>query len=148
VIARVNSPLELLPLRGLCKESEIFDRITGCAGLQDKQGRRAAHPVLSIPLSCRNSFFSVNDPNVVIQAVKPADSGEGYIIRLHEIAGKAAQATLASPFFQGARAQMADLMEQPGSELPVSGEQLTVPVPPNAVLTVLFHPASAVAKIR
>ncbi|MDQ0877339.1 alpha-mannosidase [Paenibacillus sp. V4I3] len=33
------------------------------------------------------SLFSVNAPNVCIDAVKPAEEGEGFIVRLHEYAG-------------------------------------------------------------
>ena len=42
------------------------------------------------------SLASVTPSNVVIQAVKRAESGEGLSIRLREVAGKKAQATVTS----------------------------------------------------
>jgi hypothetical protein len=51
--------------------------------------------------SATGSFFEVDQPNVIIQAVKMAEDGEGMIIRLREIAGAAAEVLLTSPLFRG-----------------------------------------------
>jgi alpha-mannosidase len=47
------------------------------------------------------SFFEVDRPHVIIQAVKMAEDGDGMIIRLREIAGRGDNVFLTSPLFRG-----------------------------------------------
>ena len=88
------------------------------------------------------SLFSVDNPDVVIQTVKRAQNGDGYIVRLHEIAGKNADIVLQSEFLEGATAQLTDLLERSGDALSVKGDQVKVKVAANSLTTLMFVPGN------
>jgi alpha-mannosidase len=72
------------------------------------------------PLPARRSFVSVDDPGFVVETVKRADDGEGFVLRGYEALGAARTVRLetALPF---ARATRTDLLERddPAGVLPV-----------------------------
>jgi alpha-mannosidase len=75
--------------------------------------------------------------------MKKTEDGDGLLVRFYEWAGKSGSVTLTLP--QGiASATLANLMEKPeGSALPVSGgRQVTVPVAPFQIQTVIVHYAA------
>jgi alpha-mannosidase len=84
------------------------------------------------------SFFKVDNPNVIIQAVKMAEDGDGMIIRLREIAGLTGELHLSSPFFrgQGVSAWLTDLAERNEVLARVSESGVTIPVSAFGIQTV------------
>jgi alpha-mannosidase len=90
-----------------------------------------------------HSLASVDQPNVVVQAVKRAHDGQpGLTVRLLEVAGKDGRATLRLPFKVG-KATLADATERPQSALAVRGNQFTVPYEGHGIVTVLVQPELA-----
>ena len=84
------------------------------------------------------SFFEVDNPNVLIQTVKMAEDGDGMIIRLREIAGRAAEVHLSSPFFRehGFSAWLTDLAERNEVSARLSEPGVTIPVSAFGIQTV------------
>jgi alpha-mannosidase len=82
------------------------------------------------------SFVSVDNPNVVLTAVKKAEDADGLIFRFYEWAGKTGSVRIGVP--SGARsATSTNLMEIPErSSLSVSSNQVEVPVHPFEIVTV------------
>ncbi len=84
-----------------------------------------------------HSFVSLDNPNVVLSAVKKAEDAHALIFRMYEWAGKPTKVKLHVP----AGAQYAiktNLMEDPlpGAEhLPMSDNTITVPIQPYEILT-------------
>lgn len=85
----------------------------------------------------QESFMSVKPENVVIQTVKKAESGEGYIIRLRETAGKSVKAAIILPAKRFTSAWTCNLVEDPGNKLKIAGDVVTVDVPANGLATVM-----------
>lgn len=89
-------------------------------------------PAKNVP----TSLVSVSAENVNVQAVKQAESGEGLIIRLRELAGKATPVTLALPKGLFKEAWSCTLVEDAQSRLKLSGGKVTITVPANGLATV------------
>ena len=87
--------------------------------------------------------MSVENPNVVLTAVKKAEDSDALIFRMYEWAGQAGEVRLHLP--AGASgATMTNLMEKTeGSALTLSGNTLTAPITPFQILTlqVNYSPA-------
>ena len=90
------------------------------------------------------SFFEVDQPNVIIQAVKMAEDGKGMIIRLREIAGAGTAVLLSSPLFRGqaVSAWITDPVERNEASVRVSETGISIPVRAFGIQTV------RVAKLR
>jgi len=71
------------------------------------------------------SLCTIDAPNVALVTLKPADDGEGWILRLLETNGEATAATLtlARPLVA---AWAANLLEEPGRAWPVSGSTVSL----------------------
>ncbi len=82
------------------------------------------------------SFLSTDAKNVVVTAVKKAETNDALIVRFYEWAGKGGDVTLAVP--TGATgASVVNLMEKPeGAALKVTENHVTVPVTPFQIQTV------------
>ena len=91
------------------------------------------------------SFVSVENPNVVLTAIKKAEDSNALIVRMVEWAGQGGEVKLHLP--SGATtATVTNLMEKPeGSPLTFSGNTLTAPIKPYEILTlqVNYTPAPA-----
>jgi len=83
------------------------------------------------------SLCSVNQSNVIIQAVKQAESGEGLIIRLREVAGTTTQATVTLPAGRFKQAWACNLVEDPKSKLTIEENKVNVTVAANGLATIL-----------
>ena len=83
-----------------------------------------------------HSFAGVAADNVVVTAIKKAETGDALIVRFYEWAGRGGDVTLTVP--PGATAAaVVNLMEKPeGSALAVTGNHVTVPVTPFQIQTV------------
>jgi alpha-mannosidase len=93
-----------------------------------------------------HSFVGIDGDNVVLTAIKKAEDADGLLFRFFEWEGKAGNVTLHVP--EGATsATLTNLMETPeGSPLPVTNNQVTVPITPFEIQTVRVDYPSTVAK--
>jgi alpha-mannosidase len=84
------------------------------------------------------SFFQVDRANVLIQAVKMAEDGEGLVIRLREIAGADTEVLLSSSLSQGKAlsAWLADMGEKNEASAQVSDAGVAVPMKAYGIQTV------------
>jgi hypothetical protein len=84
------------------------------------------------------SFFQVNRANVIIQAVKMAEDGEGLIVRLREIAGVDTECLLSSSLFQGqdCSAWLTDMVEKNEISAQTSKAGVEVPLKAYGIQTV------------
>ena len=103
-------------------------------------GQSVRNPLLAVAShqpSTHQPFtpISVSPSNVVIQAVKRAESGEGTIIRLRELSGRDTRATLNGRFTQ---AWSCNLVEDIQSALEVNHGKVEIPVHANGLATILF----------
>jgi alpha-mannosidase len=96
-----------------------------------------AHPG-SLPTS--KGFVEVLTPNVILAAIKKAEDGDGVIVRLYEVEGKAtdARVRLADVVKPGSPAAEVDLMERAlgTNTAQMDGDVLTVHVPAYGIATV------------
>jgi alpha-mannosidase len=96
-------------------------------------------------LPVRHSFFSTDDRNVVVTAVKKAEDRNALIVRFYEWAGEDGQVHLHVP--GGAQsASLANLLEQKdGQPLQIANfDTVTVPVHPYQIVTVnIDYPSTA-----
>ena len=93
-------------------------------------------------LAPEHSFVGVPEDNVIVSAVKKAEDQNAWIIRLYEWAGKAGETTIKLP--PGAEsASETDLMEKPISSVPVSNNEIKVPIKPYEIKTLEVHFAGA-----
>ena len=72
------------------------------------------------------SFFSLDQSNVRIVAVKMAEDGDGYIVRLQEILGKDTEVKFSCPVLACLKAQETNLVEENLHKLSVKGNVITV----------------------
>jgi alpha-mannosidase len=75
------------------------------------------------------SFLEVDSPNIIVQAVKMAEDGNGLIVRLRESAGRKTEARLRGFFLEGpgVAAELVDTEWSDGTPLEVmNGEAVTV----------------------
>jgi len=88
------------------------------------------------------SFLKVSAPNVIIQAIKPAENGEGIAVRLREIAGASAEVHLTSPLVSGDEISfmMTDIAEIPANSFKVVPGSIYVLVKPLGLHTIVIRP--------
>ncbi len=86
------------------------------------------------------SFFRVDKPNVLIQAVKPSEDGEGIAVRLREIGGTGGDVHLESPLLTSEVVvfYVTDIAENPANQFKVIPRSLYVPVKPLGIHTVVI----------
>ena len=89
---------------GVVREAELF-----------------ANPLIA-GMAYTQSIAAVSDGNIVIEAIKPAEAGNGAVLRLYESGGSARRCTLKlHPSLAGRRLYVADMLEniigETGNEL-------------------------------
>jgi hypothetical protein len=82
------------------------------------------------------SFASVDQPNVVISALKRADDGDDFIVRLTEVQGRSGEVTVSVPFLEIARATETTLIEADLRDLPCDPHSVSIDVTPFSVTTI------------
>ena len=84
------------------------------------------------------SFLEVDAPNVIVQAVKLAEDGQGIIVRLREVAGRKTEARLQSTFLEGAgvAARLVDTEWAEGKPVAITSGAMTVPLPAFGIQTI------------
>ena len=88
-------------------------------------------------VSSTASICSVSAPNVVVQAVKRAETGKGLVIRLRGLAGTRTQAVVTISAGKFGEAWLCNLVEDPQTKLAISGGKVKVVVPANGLATIL-----------
>jgi alpha-mannosidase len=76
------------------------------------------------------------DPEVTLLTWKPAEDGDGSILRIQESAGKSSSVNVRSKFLSFEKSWLCNLLEDNQSELPTQGDALAVPIQPFQVLTI------------
>jgi alpha-mannosidase len=86
------------------------------------------------------SFVSCDAANVVIETVKMAEDSDGVIVRLYETQRRRGPITLTTSF-PIKSAERVNLLEDPGAELAVSGNQASYSIRPYEIATLRLRPA-------
>jgi len=84
-----------------------------------RDGYRFNNPVLVAPGAVLPSAISTDDPAVIVETIKPAESGGGVIVRLYESLGRPAVTALRTEL-PHATVRETNLMELP-LDLPLDG---------------------------
>lgn len=109
------------------------------------------HPLIAVGANLQvggdptaRSFLQVRPAEVVLANLKVAEAGGGLVARLVNYAGSPVTSVLnldAALRADLTRATLTDLMERPiGDPWPITGDQLEVPIPANAFVTVRLDP--------
>jgi hypothetical protein len=101
-------------------------------------GWAVSNPLLGVPIQTNasgslpgvpTSLVSVAERNVVVTAIKRADEGKALIVRLWELSGQPSTAHLRlNSLIPTDKAQVCNLVEEPGALLEISGGQVAVPI--------------------
>ena len=109
-----------------------------------RDGIGANHPLLPVTgvtpgeeanLPEAKSFFSVSEPNVVLSSIKKCEDDDSLIVRLYDIEGRDSQPALKC-FLPVRSARHTDIIEEPGTDIRWSGNEVRLPVGHNAIETV------------
>ncbi len=90
-------------------------------------------------VAASGSLCSVSAPNVVVQAVKRAESGKGLVIRLRELVGTRTQTVVTLSAGKFKEAWSCNLVEDPKTKLALTGGKVKVVVPAHGMATVLLR---------
>jgi alpha-mannosidase len=82
------------------------------------------------------SFLGLDDPNLQMVVLKEAEDGDGYILRVREVAGRAGEAQLRLPTMRLKEAWLCNGVEVNQKKLAHSVSSVTVPYQPNRYVTV------------
>src|SRR2546428_456104 len=103
--ARERSPVCRLPLR---------------ADQAPRRGRSAPGAAGRGPLPAKAAALSLPDPGVLVVGAKPADDGEGVVVKLLDVAGAARSVTIRPAAYTFRAARRANLVEMNGDTLAVT----------------------------
>ncbi len=94
-------------------------------------------------LPARYSALTVDAPNVIVEAVKKAEDGEGTVIRLYEAFNRRTRVklTLGSPV---KKAFLCNMLEEREEELPVKGNEIFLELKPFEICTLRLEKAERV----
>lgn len=101
----------------------------GELGRNDKEGLRGSLPAKPA------SFLGIDADNLEIETFKPAEDGEGYIVRLLETGGREQKVRLSSDLLSFSRAWLSTATEDKLREIPVAKNSLEVTIPRYGVVT-------------
>jgi alpha-mannosidase len=85
------------------------------------------------------SFLSLSAPNVLVSTIKRAEDGRGLVLRVYDIEGKDAEATLGFFVTLGA-AEKTNIIEEEGAPMRLGKDGLTVKVGHCAIETFRLFP--------
>jgi len=108
-----------------------------------RMGWETLNPILAIPLvgkrGLRGEFLKVQPAHIHILTFKKAEDGHGYILRLQEMAGRPAYATISLPGLRITSAQRTMLSEETLDEIAVHQNSLHLTFQPHALHTLRLH---------
>ena len=105
---------------------------------QPLKGFAAENQSGSLPES--HSFITVNREEVIIDAVKPAQDGNGIIIRMYESENKRGNVEVKLGFGKFSKVVECNLMEVDENEIPFNGNSFNLFITPNQVRTFRLIP--------
>jgi alpha-mannosidase len=82
------------------------------------------------------TLCTVDEPNVFITTVKPAEDGQGFIVRLLEVAGTKTNAHLKLGLLKARKAFRCTLVEEPMEELKIENGMVSVEMPQRGIATI------------
>jgi alpha-mannosidase len=83
------------------------------------------------------SYLEIDDPDVLTETWKPAEDGNGTILRLLDLGGSARTITVRVPGFVLSRVVRTDAVERDQEEIPLSGPHaFQLPIVPHGIATV------------
>ena len=94
----------------------------------------------------QGSFLSIDDPNVVLDTWKPAEDGDGTILRLIDLGAAARTVTLSTSLLAIDKAFETDAVERNQKPLEVHSSAISIEVHPHEIITIrlsgqsLLHP--------
>jgi alpha-mannosidase len=95
---------------------------------------------LNLPRSLngkQGSFLNVNDPDLLLEAWKPAEDGNGTILRFLDLGGATRTVNVRSPLLNLKQAWQTDAVERNGRTLPLAGSRgFRFTVHPHEIVTV------------
>ena len=100
------------------------------------EARRLNHPVTVVAGRGlqEGSMVSASPDNVIVETLKPADDGRGFILRLYESDHRRCRARLTLPSFV-VRVLRTDLRERDGASLPVENGEVSFDLAPFEIVT-------------
>ena len=84
------------------------------------------------------SLVSLNQPNVLISAVKMAENGKGVVVRIYEALGKRTEVDL-TVGFDVRQAYLTDLQEKISKQIKVKERKATLQIKPYEIITLLME---------
>ncbi len=84
----------------------------------------------------RASLLDISNPDVTLLTWKPAEDGDGSILRIQESAGKPSDVEVRSKFLSFEKSWICNVLEDNQSELTMAGDTLSIPIKPFQVLTI------------
>ena len=121
----------LYPHAGTWKQAQTMHR-----------GYEFNYPVTAVQVAAHegampkeHSFVSVDNPNVVLTAVKKAEDSNALIVRMYEFAGQTAEVKLHVPAGATGATETNMMEKSEGSPITVSSDTLTAPIKPYEILT-------------
>jgi alpha-mannosidase len=95
----------------------------------------------------QKSFLEISDPAVLVETWKPAEDGQGTILRLLDLGGEARTVTVQSPLLVGSQALLTNAVEMGDTPLETTGPgAFAVPIRPHEIVTVRLIPPGASVK--
>jgi alpha-mannosidase len=83
------------------------------------------------------SFLDIDDPDVLTETWKPAEDGNGTILRLLDLGGKERTITVRVPGFALSRVVRTDAVERDQEAIPLAGpHEFPLPIGPHGIVTV------------
>jgi alpha-mannosidase len=82
------------------------------------------------------SFLTIDDPNLVLDTWKPAEDGDGTILRMIDLGGTARTVSISTPLLKIQKAFETDAVERNQSELEVRDDKVQVQVHPHEIVTI------------
>jgi len=85
----------------------------------------------------QGSFLKVEDPNVLLETWKPAEDGDGTILRFLDLGGAERTVTVRTPTLHLDRVSQTDAVERGGTPVPmVGGDQFHFTIHPHEIVTI------------
>ncbi|MHB8524072.1 MAG: glycoside hydrolase family 38 N-terminal domain-containing protein [Limisphaerales bacterium] len=102
---------------------------------------------VSRPLApAAGSFFTLDAANLQMVTLKAAEDGDGYIVRVREIAGRTGEAELRCPTLRVKSAWLCNGVEVNKRKLAATSTAVTVPYTPNQYVTLRIKAEGAIQK--
>jgi alpha-mannosidase len=98
-------------------------------------------PAVRCPEEKGGTLLEVSGEGVVPAYVKPAEDGDGMIVRLHNVTDREADVTVRLPETRIARAFRTNILEENLADLPVSDGEIRLSVEAGRLATIRIRPA-------